>query len=270
MTSAGTWMDMLREWEGHEHFHILLIVAAAVAIYQIVRRLVPFITSRVRPHSRFYLLPWVPLLRLAIILTATGLIVPLVIIPTRENVLILLGAVALALGFVLKDYVSCFFAGFVLLAERAYRVGDWVQIGSTYGEVVELGLRTVKLRTADANDVSIPHSLLWDKPLINATGGSKHILCAVHFFVRPDPCCTNVREALLAVAGASAYLLEGRPVVVVVKNEPFGLHYKVKAYAQDARDQFLFVADITERGNLALHGLGLTLVTASLSVAAND
>jgi small-conductance mechanosensitive channel len=84
---------------------------------------------------------------------------------------------ALAAGFVLKDYLSCLFAGIMLLAEQAYRVGDWVQIGDTYGEVVELGLRTVKLRTADANDVSIPHNTLLHEPLVN--GPPAQSLCGL-------------------------------------------------------------------------------------------
>jgi len=265
----GVWMDMLREWNGDEHIHILLIVVAAVVLYQAIRHLVPHITLKFHPHNRFYILPWIPLLRLLIILGAMMLIAPLVIIPTRENVLILLGAVALAIGFVLKDYISCIFAGLVLLAERSYRVGDWVQIGDTYGEVIEIGLRTVKLHTADANDVSIPHSTLWHEPLTNATSGKQDLLCVIHFFVHPDHDNATARKTLSDVASASTYLHKERPIVVVMQNEPFGLHYKVKAYPKDAREQFSFIADVTERGQFALHKIGLRLVTAPVSVAAH-
>ncbi len=145
---------MLREWDENEHIHILLIVVAAVFLYKAIRNLVPGITNKFRPGNRFFILPLIPLLRLIIIIVAAVLIIPLIIIPTRENVLVLLGAAALGIGFVLKDYISCLFAGFILLAERAYKVGDWVQIGDTYGEVVEIGLRIVKLRTAEANETS--------------------------------------------------------------------------------------------------------------------
>jgi small conductance mechanosensitive channel len=267
MMVSGNWITILREWNGNEYFHILLIIIAGVALYEVVRRLVPYLAARFRPHSRFYALPWIPLLRLLIIIGAVVFIVPLVIIPTRENVLLLLGAVAVAMGFVLKDYMSCLFAGIVVLAERAYRVGDWVQIGETYGEVVEIGLRTVKLRTAEANDVSIPHSSLWHEQLINATNGEHDLLCVIHFFIHPEHTNEQTRETLFNVAAASQYLKKDRPIVVVMKNEPFGLHYKIKAYPEDARNQFAFIADITERGHLALHKIGLRFVTAPVSVA---
>jgi hypothetical protein len=76
---SGNWVDMLREWKGNEHVHILLIVVAAVVLTQGTQYLVPRITTKVRPDNRFYVLPWIPLLRLVIIIGAASLIVPLVI-----------------------------------------------------------------------------------------------------------------------------------------------------------------------------------------------
>ena len=260
-------MTMLRDWHAAELLRIALIAAVAWLAILLLRRLVPWVGGRVRPHHRFYALPWIPLLRLAILLAAAALILPLVITPTRENVLAFLGAAALAVGFAVKDYVSDLIAGVIFILERPYRVGDWVQIGSTYGEVVEFGLRTVLLRTADANDVSIPHSTLWHAPLSNATSGQHDLLCVAAFYVHPDHDPARVREALHDVAATSAYLKLDRPIGVVLNNEPFGVHYKLKAYAMDAREQFAFIADLTERGQAALRGLGLSLVTAPAAVA---
>jgi small conductance mechanosensitive channel len=128
---SESWMEMLREWSGHEPVQILLILAAAWGVYELIRHLVPRINGIFRPHYRFYALPWIPFLRLLIILTALALIVPIIITPTRENVLALLGALALAIGFAIKDYISCLIAGIIFMFERPYRVGDWIQIGET-------------------------------------------------------------------------------------------------------------------------------------------
>jgi len=257
---------MLREWSGYEPVHILLILIAAWIASELVRRLVPRITAIFRPHQRFYALPWIPLLRLIIILTAMTLIVPLLIKPTRENVLALLGATAFAVGFAIKDYVSCLIAGFVFMFERPYRIGDWIQIGETYGEVVHLGLRTVLVRTIDANDITIPHSALWTQQLTNATSGQNDLLCVTEFYVHPDHDNALARQALFDVAMTSAYLRLDRPIVVVMKHLPFGLYYKLKAYPMEAREQFKFIADLTERGNFALREIGLRLVTAPVAV----
>lgn len=262
-----SWKDMLKQWSGYEPVHILLIITAAWIAYELVRHLVPRITSSFRPHQRFYALPWIPLLRLIIILTAVTLIVPFIIKPTRENVLALLGATAFAVGFAIKDYVSCLIAGVVFMFERPYRVGDWIQIGETYGEVVHLGLRAVLVRTIDASDITIPHSALWTQQLTNATSGQNDLLCVTEFYVHPDHDNALARQALFDVAMTSAYLRLDRPIVMVMKHLPFGLYYKLKAYPMEAREQFKFIADLTERGNFALREIGLRLVTAPAAVA---
>lgn len=263
------WMEMLREWSGHEPVHILLIIAAAWFSYEVIRLSVPRITGIFRPHQRFYALPWIPFLRLVIILTALVLIVPIVITPTRENVLALLGGTAIAIGFAIKDYISDLIAGIIFMFERPYRVGDWIQIGETYGEVMHHGLRTVLLRTTDANDIIIPHSALWHDQLSNATSGQHDLLCVTNFYVHPDHDNALARQALFDVAMTSAYLHLDRPIVVVMKDLPFGMYYRLKAYPMEAREQFKFIADLTERGQSALQEIGLRLVTAPATVTAH-
>lgn len=44
------------------------------------------------------------------------------------------------------------------------------------------------------------------------------------------------------------YLKQDLLIVIVMSSEPFGLHYKVKIYSTDAREQFNFITDITDRG----------------------
>ena len=263
------WMGMLRQWGGHEPAQILIIIIAAWMAYELIRHLVPRISRLARGQDRFYALPWIPLLRLIILLTALTLIVPVIIEPTRENVLALVGASALAIGFAIKDYISCLIAGIIFMFERPYRVGDWIQIGETYGEVVHLGLRAVLIRTTDANDITIPHSTLWHDQLSNATSGAHDLLCIADFYVHPDHDNALARQVLFDVAMTSIYLHLDRPIVIIMKHLPFGLYYKLKAYPMEAREQFKFISDLSERGQFALHDIGLRMITAPQAVMAH-
>ena len=74
------------------------------------------------------MLSLVPLLRLSIIVGSLVLIVPQIIEPTVANMVALLGALGLVLGFGLKDYVSSLIAGIVALYEIPYRPGDWIEV----------------------------------------------------------------------------------------------------------------------------------------------
>jgi small-conductance mechanosensitive channel len=67
------------------------------------------------------------------------------------------GIVSLALGLGAKDFVSDLIGGFFILSENQFNVGDLVMIGTETGTVVELGLRTTKLRDASGSISFIPN-----------------------------------------------------------------------------------------------------------------
>jgi small-conductance mechanosensitive channel len=93
-----------------------------------------------------------------ILLAAIGVIVPIVIRPTLQNMVVIFGAIGLAVGFAFKDYLSNVIGGVAAIIERAYRPGDWVRIGDAYGEVRSVGLRSVSLVTRDDSVVFIPNA----------------------------------------------------------------------------------------------------------------
>ena len=259
-------LEMLRAWSLANIVGIVLVILAAWLANLIVQRFVPWGVRKIWPNTRFFLLPWVPLLRLLIIVAAVVSITPLVIKPTPENLLALLAAGGLAIGFAFKDYVSCLLAGIVLLFERPYRVGDWVQIGDTFGEVTHIDLRTVAIRTPDDNQVLIPHATIWTTPISNATCGQHELLVEANFYLHPNHDGAAVCDALRNVTLASSYLKLDSKIVVVAAQRPYGLHYKIKAYPKDAREQFLFISDLTIRGHQALRQLGVQPITAPTAV----
>lgn len=264
--TTGSQSEIMRHWSQIDVSHIVVIVVVAWLANLLVQWIVPWGVRKKWPDTRFLLLPWVPLLRLLILVTAVVCITPLLVSPTPENLLALFAAGGLTIGFAFKDYVSCLLAGIVLLIERPYRVGDWVQIGDTFGEVTQIDLRTVSLRTPDDNRVLIPHATIWTKPISNATCGQHELLCETHFYLQPGHNGETVRDALHSVALTSAYLKPDRKIVVVTDQLPFGMHYKIKAYPKDARDRMQFISDLTIRGHEALRQLDIQPITAPLAV----
>ena len=55
--------------------------------------------------------------------------------PPREVMLAATGSIAVALGLSLKDLVASVIAGFILLFDRPFQVGDRVAFGDVYGEI---------------------------------------------------------------------------------------------------------------------------------------
>lgn len=245
---------------------VALIVVATTLLIAAIQRLLPWIGNRLHGKRRLQLLALVPALRLALILLAFVLIVPLVIKPSMQNMVALLGASGIALGFALKDYASSLIAGLVAVGETPYRNGDWVQIDGVYGEVRHVGLRALQLVTPDDTVVTVPHARLWSEPVHNANDGSPRLMCVAEFHLHPRHDAALVRQLLADVALTSPYLYLKKPVAVLVEETPWGTLYRVKAYPVDARQQFRFTSDLTVRGKAALARIGAAAAAATMAV----
>jgi small conductance mechanosensitive channel len=94
-----------------------------------------------------------------------------------------LGIGALIIGFALKEIIENWVSGLLIVSGKTYRIGDLIAVGNSKGIVVDISLRTTKLRTYDRNEVVIPNSLLLKDKIINFTGGKQETVSSVSFFI---------------------------------------------------------------------------------------
>lgn len=235
---------------------ILFFLVAALILILAIQRGLPRLSEKLPSRFRRVILPSIPVLRLAVIILAIVEIVPLIVKPTPQNLLAILGSVAVAVGFAIKDYVSSLIAGVVSVYEKPYRIGDWINIDGVYGEVKSLGLRVLKICTPDDTLVTIPHGKIWNSSIQNANNGNQTHLCVVDFFLHPLHNGSQVRPTLLDVVLTSPYLKSDLPCTVVASEKSWCTHYRVKGYPVHNADEFQFVTDITIRGKDALNAVG--------------
>jgi len=78
-----------------------------------------------------------------------------------------LGVGSLAIGLAAKDTMANMVSGFTLMIDRPFRIGDRIQLGSQVGDVVDIGLRSTKIKGGDNTYLIIPNSELCNTTLIN-------------------------------------------------------------------------------------------------------
>jgi MscS family membrane protein len=78
-----------------------------------------------------------------------------------------LGISGIALALAAKDTISNFFGAVTVLLDRPFKVGDWIVVGSSEGEVIEITLRTTLIRTSIDTVISMPNANLVNKPVEN-------------------------------------------------------------------------------------------------------
>ena len=248
---------LFNELDSEAFITLGLLLAGAIVLIIASQRGLNWLANRLHGPIRFRVFALVPLTRLLILITALAIAVPIVIEPSLRNMVTLLGAIGLAIGFALKEYVSSLIAGVVSAVELPYRPGDWVNIEGTYGEVKHVGMRTVEIQTPDDDLVAVPHLKLWDSAIYNANNGGASLQCVASFYLHPEHEGGWLRQALRDVALTSAYLTFDKPIIVVAEEKPWGTHYRIRAYPVDPRQQFLFVTDLTVRGKAILSDAGI-------------
>ncbi len=83
--------------------------------------------------------------------------------------LTIVGAAGLAIGLALKDSLSNFASGVMLVLFRPYRVNDYVDIGGVAGNVMSISLFTTELNTGDNKKVIVPNASITSNVITNVT-----------------------------------------------------------------------------------------------------
>ena len=80
-----------------------------------------------------------------------------------------LGIGGLAVALAAKETLANLFGSLALLMDRTFQVGDTIKQGDVEGEVVNIGLRSTRVRTKEGYVVSIPNQLITNAAVTNMT-----------------------------------------------------------------------------------------------------
>ncbi len=171
------------------------------------------------------------------------------------------GALAFAVGFAMRDLVAAFIAGVTIMFDRPFQVGDRVDYAGQYGDILEIGLRSVRMNTLDHNIVTIPNNKVLTDVTSCGNYGALEMQVALDFYIGVDQdvriACELVREACLT----SRYVYLDQPVPVlakqVIKDEYVAFHIKARPYVLDTKYEKPFESDVHLRVHEAFRQHGV-------------
>ncbi|MFO0990936.1 MAG: DUF3772 domain-containing protein [Hyphomicrobiales bacterium] len=159
-----------------------------------------------------------------------------------SNLALVAGALSVGIGFGLQSIVNNFVSGLILLAERPFKVGDWIVAGGTQGTVRKISVRVTEIETGQRQTVILPNSELINSAVGNwthrNTSGRVDIKMSVAHWENPR----RVSALLLEVAKHHQGVLKSpAPSVAFLGIAQNALDFEINVY----------VSDITRGGGVA-------------------
>lgn len=81
----------------------------------------------------------------------------------------IIAAIGFGIGFALQDLIMNFIAGIMILINRQFTLGDFIQVNTTIGQVVEIQSRATVLKALDGTRVIVPNSQLFTNQVTSFT-----------------------------------------------------------------------------------------------------
>ena len=195
--------------------------------------------------SRFF-----PIARVTLWTAAFYVIIVYVFEPETRALIALTASLGIALGLALQDVIKNILAGIVVLVDQPFRVGDMIEVGSHYGEVLSIGLRSVRIRTFDDSTVTLPNSLVVGGAVSNSNTGELNEMVVIPIYLPATVDPSEIKQLGWEAAASSPYVYMNKPITVTIEDHferTFLTCFKVKAYVSDVRLERRLATDVTER-----------------------
>lgn len=170
-----------------------------------------------------------------------------------------LGIAGLTVGFAARDALSNMISGLLIYWDRPFVIGDLVEVGSSYGRVDRITLRSTRVVTPDGRMLAVPNT-----EIINTTVASytnfPHLRIDIPVTVAVDSDLTAVRNILLElVLDNPAYMKTPPPVVAVTQLNDYNVGVELRAWLDEERNHVQARYTLREAAFKALNEAGVDM-----------
>lgn len=118
------------------------------------------------------------------------------------------GAIAIGLGFGMQTLLKNLMSGLMLLAERPFKLGDFVEVGGMRGTVTDIGVRASTIRNADGIETLVPNASFVEQNVVNWTYSSSKVRFSVKVGVAYGSPIRAVADRLAEVVSRHGQILK--------------------------------------------------------------
>src|SRR5881396_2629948 len=141
------------------------------------------------------------------------------------------GVVAIIVGFAGQNLFAGIIGGISIQINRPYKVGDWLQVGERFAEVMEINWRSTRLRTNDGIYLDIPNNEIVRQTIVNLHYPTQVHAMRIRVGIDYKASPNRVKDALMrATRNAELVLRDPPPKIFLVDFADHAVIYEIKFY----------------------------------------
>ncbi len=182
-----------------------------------------------------------------------------------------LGLTSVAIGFSLKDVLSNYISGVILLSARPFHIGDQVVIEGYEGTITQVQLRSTTLKTYDGRMIYIPNQEVFQASITNNTA-AKYLRSSVTVGIDYDADIVKARRVIVeAIASLKDVQPDPIPEVLVRELAASTVNLEVRFWVDSHRAGFLNTTSVvTQRVKEALQSQNIEMPTEIYTLLLKD
>ena len=165
-----------------------------------------------------------------------------------SSLLALVSIFGLAVSLSVKDSLANLAGGFTILSTRPFKVGDYVEIGSTGGTIREIGMVYTKLATLDNRIILMPNNVVVDAEVTNYSAEDLRRVDLVVTAAYDAPVEQVKRTIAEVVDRHELTLSDPAPFIRLLRYGDSALEYAVRVWCANS-DYWTIYHDLLEQIN---------------------
>jgi len=151
---------------------LLIVLGVAWIIFELIDIIITFFKIRAKRKALevddIFLSIVSSILRIGVIIAAIFIIAEIFGVPYK-TVVAGLGIGGLAFAIAAKDTIANFFGSAIIIADRPFKTGDKIKIGSDIGIITNVGIRSTRIRTIYDTVLTVPNNKITQEMIDNYT-----------------------------------------------------------------------------------------------------
>ncbi|MGI4749721.1 MAG: mechanosensitive ion channel family protein [Janthinobacterium lividum] len=154
------------------------------------------------------------LIRLIVILVGFFMAITASGVPI-DKLTVVLGALSVGIGLGMQNIVNNFVSGIILIFERPFQIGDFVELADKKGKVLDIGIRASRMLTPQGSEVIVPNGDLLSGRLVNWTLSNNYLKTEFLLKINSETDIAVVKNIIQEEVGKAENSVKNMPVEIL-------------------------------------------------------